>query len=185
MTLDELGNLGEFIAAIATLITLGYLAIQIRQNTAQQRREELISIQHGQNGVLALLQDPGLAEAYVRTAGGRDVSPGQRLRAQNWILQYLNHFQIVHDLHQSGALDEEQYRLWEGFAVAVVAPVGIRQWWEEEDGRLAFHSEVREIIDARLQDEANPPLPVTKMWSSFDVDAWEQAEREGPDETDR
>jgi hypothetical protein len=33
VTIEELGNLGDLIAAIATLITLAYLAVQIRQNT--------------------------------------------------------------------------------------------------------------------------------------------------------
>lgn len=33
MTIEDLGNIGELIAAIATLITLAYLAVQIRQNT--------------------------------------------------------------------------------------------------------------------------------------------------------
>jgi hypothetical protein len=33
VTLEELGNLGDLIAAIATLITLVYLAVQIRLNT--------------------------------------------------------------------------------------------------------------------------------------------------------
>ena len=178
MTLEQLGNIGEFVAALATLVTLAYLAAQIRQNTAQQRREELVSIQHGQNGVIGQLQDPALAEAYVRTASGRSATPSQELRAVNWVLQYLNHFQIVHDLHLSGALDDEQYRLWEGFAVAVVAPPGIRRWWDEEDGRLAFHSDVREIVDARLRDEENPPVPINEMWSAWNVDAWDAAARE-------
>ena len=33
--LDELGNLGDFIGGVAVLVTLVYLAIEIRQNTAQ------------------------------------------------------------------------------------------------------------------------------------------------------
>ena len=32
MTIQELGSLGELIAAIATVITLAYLALQIRQS---------------------------------------------------------------------------------------------------------------------------------------------------------
>jgi len=173
LTLGELGSLGEFVAAFATLITLAYLAVQVRQNTAQQRREELVSIQHGQNSVVSALQDPELAEAYVRAASGRGASASQQMRAQSWVIQYLNHFQVVHDLHGTGALDEEQYRLWEGFAVAVVAPPGIRNWWEEEEGRLGFHSEVREIIDARLRDEKNPPPVITEMWSAWNVVNWD------------
>ena len=41
------------------------------------------------------------------------------------------------------------------------------------------------VSDARLQDEAHPPLRVTKKESPFDVYVWEQMEREGPYETDR
>tara|TARA_B100000767_G_C19501132_1_gene424340 strand:- start:433 stop:540 length:108 start_codon:yes stop_codon:yes gene_type:complete len=33
MSLHDLGNLGELIAALATAFTLGYLAIQLKQNT--------------------------------------------------------------------------------------------------------------------------------------------------------
>lgn len=33
MTVEQLGNIGEFVAAIATVITIIYLAFQLRQNT--------------------------------------------------------------------------------------------------------------------------------------------------------
>jgi len=33
ITIQDLGSIGELIAAIATIATLAYLAIQIRQNT--------------------------------------------------------------------------------------------------------------------------------------------------------
>ena len=178
MTIPELGALGEFFGSILTLVTLAYLAIQIRQNTAQQKREELVSIQHGQNSVVAQLRDPRVLGAFVRGAGSRDSSIEDRGTAQNWVIQYLNHFQIIHDLHKSGALDEEQYQLWAGFAVAMVAPAGIRRWWDDEDGRLAFHSGVREMIDQRLHDTENPPRPITEMWTIFNPDAWESASRE-------
>lgn len=177
MTIQDLGSLGELIAAIATVVTLVYLAAQIRQNTAQQKREELISIQHGQNDVIAQLRDPRVFGAYVRAAAGRDPSVEDWGTAFAWVVQYLNHFQVVHDLHRNGALDEEQYRLWAGYAVSIVAPAGIRRWWDEENGRLAFHSEVREMIDERLDDPDDPPTPLTELWSFFGPDAWESASR--------
>ena len=177
MTIVELGALGEFLGSILTLATLAYLAIQIRQNTVQQKREELISIQHGQNRVIAQLQDPRVFGAYVRTAGGRASSIEDRGTSFAWVVQYLNHFQIVHDFYRSGSLDEEQYQLWAGFAVAIIAPTGIRRWWEEEDGRLAFHTEVREMIDQRLNDPANPPFALLETWTQFSPEAWASASR--------
>ena len=175
MTIVELGALGEFLGSILTIVTLVYLAIQIRQNTAQQKREELVSIQHGQNAVVGQLRDPRVMGAYVRTATDRNPSIEDRGTCFSWVVQYLNHFQVIHELHEGGALDEEQYQLWVGFAVSIIAPIGMRQWWDEEDGRLAFHSEVLELIDRRLADAENPPVPLTNMWSQFSGDAWESA----------
>ena len=37
MTLEDLGNIGEFIAAIGVIVSLVYLATQIRQNTRAVR----------------------------------------------------------------------------------------------------------------------------------------------------
>lgn len=167
MTISELGALGELLGAVLTLGTLIYLAVQIRQNTAQQKREELTAIQHGQNSVLALLQNPQLMGAFARGCAGNNPSIDDRRVAVMWVLQYLNHFQIVHDLHKTRGLTEEQYQLWVGFAVAVVAPVHIRRWWDEEGGKFAFHTEVRDLIERRLHDTSNPPVALTDMWSVF------------------
>ncbi len=118
MTIQDLGALGELIAAIATLVTLAYLAAQVRQNTAQQRREELVSVQHGQNEVVRQLQDPRVMGAYVRTAGERGATIEDRGTSFAFVVQYLNHFQVVQETHQRGTMDPEQYELWAGFAVA-------------------------------------------------------------------
>ena len=111
MTVVELGSIGEFVGSIVVLVTLIYLARQIRQNTAQQKREETISIQHGQNRVLSQMTDPAMVRAYVRTADG-DVpaSVEDEARAITWVLQYLNQFQIVYDLHHDGTLDRGALR---------------------------------------------------------------------------
>jgi hypothetical protein len=175
MTIQDLGSLGELVAALATLVTLVYLATQIRQNTAQQQREEMLSIQHGQNEVVRQLQDPSVMGSYVRTATNRNPSIEDRGTAFAFLIQYLNHFQVVHALYERGALDEEQYSLWLGFAVALVAPPGTQRWWDEENGRLGFHAGVRGAIDARLRDAQDPPVPITEMWSQFDGDAWAKA----------
>ncbi len=37
MTLEDLGNLGEFLGAIGVIVTLVYLAVQVRQNTRMMR----------------------------------------------------------------------------------------------------------------------------------------------------
>lgn len=176
MTVIELGAFGEFLGSIVTIATLIYLSIQVRQNTAQQRREESVSIQHGQNSVMAQMQDPRIVRAYARAAdGGLSASAADRSMTIVWLIQYLNHFQIVYDLHQEGTLDRERYELWEGFAIRLVAPKGIREWWDGESGKLGFMPEVRDLIDRKLEDKTDPPVPMNEMWSIFDAKTWDSS----------
>jgi hypothetical protein len=164
VTITELGAIGEFVGAIVVIATLVYLSIQVRQNTAQQKREETISVQRGQNEVIGHLMDPDIAGAYVRAADGDiPVSGRDRTVAITFVLLYVNQFQIVYDLHKDGTLQADRCDLWESFAVSIVAGKGIRRWWDEESGRLAFTSPVRDLIDQKLRDTANPPLPISEI----------------------
>ena len=51
VTLSELGAIGEFLGSILTLITLVYLAIQVRQNTRH------VQAQMGHDGWLSVKDD--------------------------------------------------------------------------------------------------------------------------------
>jgi hypothetical protein len=112
VTIVELGDMDEFLGSILTIGTLAYLAVGIRKATGQQWCEVLISVQQGQNSAIAQLRDPHVFGAYVRTAGGRDPSIEDWGTAIAWVVQYLNHFQIVHELYWSGAMKEKEYPLW-------------------------------------------------------------------------
>ena len=52
MTLQDIGNIGEFVAAVATLATLIYLAVQIRQNTDSVKAAAAQSVLEAPNQAL-------------------------------------------------------------------------------------------------------------------------------------
>jgi hypothetical protein len=173
MNWDAVGAVGELLGALVVVVTLGYLAIQIRQNTAQQKREETVSIQRGQNEVIAQLNDPKLVRSYAITAAeGRAANPEDRVRAIIWLVQYLNHFQIVYDLHQLGSLDEDRYKFWENLAVGWVASKGLREWWDEDNGKIAFMPEIRSLLDSKLNDPNKVPIGSNEIWDIFDANSW-------------
>jgi hypothetical protein len=173
MNWEAIGAIGEVLGALVVVITLGYLAVQIRQNTAQQKREETVSIQRGQNEVVSQLTDPVMVRSYAMTAEkGRAANPEDRSRAIFWLVQYVNHFQIVHDLYQLGSLDEDRYKFWESIAVSSVASKGLREWWDEDNGKLAFMPEIRSLIDSKLNDPNNVPDGSNEIWDIFNADSW-------------
>ena len=65
MSLEDLGNIGEFIAAIAVVLSLIYLAVQIRQNTRSVRMASHYAVMSEfRTNIRVLTQDPELASAY-------------------------------------------------------------------------------------------------------------------------
>ena len=80
MTIAELGSVGEFIGSIVVLITLVYLAIQVRQNTRH------VQAQMGHDGWLANTHDEiakfgdGAAEALARVDLGEEVLSDKDLK---------------------------------------------------------------------------------------------------------
>ena len=82
MTLQDLGNIGELIAAIATLATLVYLALQIRANTRSVRAESRRSEMQTTAAILQpLIADPQVARLFHEgLADLSNLSPEDRTR---------------------------------------------------------------------------------------------------------
>jgi hypothetical protein len=176
MSWEAIGAISETVGALAVVITLVYLAAQIRQSNSQQKREEIVSIQNGQNKLVEQLRDPFLVRAYSRFADGEAAATViERTNAIFWVIQYLNHFEIVLDLYQNGSLDADRYKHWETIALSIVAGKGARDWWEES-GRSAFPRKLRDVIDKRLDDTDNPPVPIITAWDIFRVESWTNVE---------
>ena len=85
MTLQDLGSIGEFVAAIATLATLAYLALQIRQNTGAPRAQTTAAVaSEMQRNLLALAECDALAQAFVKAAQSAELSPVEITRLLMW-----------------------------------------------------------------------------------------------------
>jgi hypothetical protein len=71
VSLDDLGNIGEAIGAVAVVVSLVYLASQIRQNTRAVRATAVdSSIGHSMDVRKSLYESDALARIY--TAGSND-----------------------------------------------------------------------------------------------------------------
>jgi len=140
MTITELGALGEFVGAIGVVITLIYLAIQIRQNTRAMEESRRLALAQTYQLRADALQDmlvraansehvgPILAKlteaGYPEDIGSLDqLSPGERGRFRQWQIAQHVHWDNMFYQYQQGFLDEEYYR--EEFVVRVrrLAPV--------------------------------------------------------------
>ena len=89
MTLEDLGNVGEFVGALAVVASLIYLAIQVRQNTkqmAENGKEAKLAaleraVQTASQFRFAMIRDAGVADIWLRGSRGlRDLNEQEALR---------------------------------------------------------------------------------------------------------
>jgi len=147
MTIHDLGSLGEFIAAIATLGTLVYLAIQIRQNTRFIRASSFQSSSRDTFDIIdRVALDPELNRVYF--AGTRDyasMSPEDRRRFGTYMSSLVGRWENLVFQGEQGVLDPTQFSFfYENLRVAFAQP-GTRQWWEK--ARHLFRPEVQRVVE--------------------------------------
>jgi hypothetical protein len=149
-SIQGLSALGDLVGSAAVLVTLIYVAYQIRQNsiiarTAGQR--ELLR-NYG-DWVQLTTTHPDLVNVLRKAlADWESATPEEQERANGWMLstallaeqaQYLWHDKLMH---------ERSYKRAIGLAVSVASTPGGRKWWSH--ARNALGDDVSELIDDEL-----------------------------------
>ena len=148
--LEDLGNLGDFIGGLAVIVTLIYVAAQVRQNTAAVRAASRLEIASGYRASNRLLMDPETARAYTQGLREYPNMPfKERTLFGNVLADHGVFFQGVFALHEAGQLDDETYDAYLEWFTCNVATPGGTAWWEEI-GRPIFVKSPVKAVDARL-----------------------------------
>ncbi len=150
MTLQDLGSIGEFVAAIATLLTLIYLAAQIRQNTRAVRSTAFQQVVDSFSEIsLAIGLNREVSEIFDRADKGlSSLDSVEQRRHWSILLSFFRRAESVFFQSEQGTL---QFESWEGireFLRSVLQSQGARQFWDENS--FAFNSRFRTFIESEL-----------------------------------
>jgi hypothetical protein len=111
MSFEVLGNVGDFIGGFAVIVSLLYLALQIRQNTRAIRSSSYHqAAEQTWNYCLAVAQDGSLAELLHRRAAGAPLSPSEQIRIGSADQALIFGFENMLRLHEEGLVDPD---VWE------------------------------------------------------------------------
>lgn len=156
MSIDQLGSLGEFVAAIATLATLAYLAYQIKQNTVSIRSQSRFHALDTLNADMNALADSdrwSFSQSVMQ--GEADENDYQR---HSWIFaSWMCHLETMHFDLADGILPASfaptlDHRLRLAFGSS---PLSVSYW---EEHRPLFTKEFQAYVDdmrRRLETESS------------------------------
>jgi hypothetical protein len=114
MNWEALGAIGEIVGAVAVILTLGYLALQIRQNTAAVATSTYDSVITGYNELnLTIASDPDLARiVHVGMYTPSSLDENERIRFAFIIRAVSNQYLKLLRLHEKGALPPDEWKTW-------------------------------------------------------------------------
>ena len=147
MTIEQLGSTGEFIAALATLATLVYLAVQIRQNTASVRSASAQQILQGIAEFNQFLSsDPSLVGLWLRGLGDPDaLSEQEWLRFLAVASSFVLRMELMFINHREGLLPVQ---IWEAQVNSMrhMFAMPAMQRWFSEFGSMV-HVDFRQFVE--------------------------------------
>lgn len=161
MNLQDLASIGELVGGIAVLITLLYLAYQLKQNTTVERasaqRDLLCQIREWWH---LSLEHPFLFEVIRRGLDDwESLTAEEKDQFNAWAWSFLNIVEQAELMRGEGFANESSYKGFLQAFVALAATPGGSVWWSYSRNVIEDHMSL--VIDAELKSRS-PDLPTWK-----------------------
>ena len=159
MTFEALGNVGDFIGGIGVVVTLAYLALQIRQNSSALKAASAQAVLGALTQSIASVASSSAA-SRVAILGQTDfdqLSEDEQLQFALWLLGWFRVFEQAHQQFMAGVLDPVQ---WKGHAAQIESTMqsaAVRRWWVVR--RMLFDPDFRRFIEDLPVESSLPGLP--------------------------
>jgi len=147
MNWEAIGAVGEVLGALGVIATLGYLAVQIRQNTRSVRSAAYQAAVASSVEVAAMFaSSETLSEAFSK--GFRDfedLEGPERYRFQAYAYGLFRSYENLFYQHTQGAIESD---LWLGFHNMLQRDInvtGFAAWWDSQ--RNVFSPEFQRYVD--------------------------------------
>ena len=150
MTIQDLGSIGELLAAIATIATLMYLALQIKGNAAATRAEARRSLDvSGYDVVRQIAIEPDTMHLFaVGLAKPETLPPEQTLRFHFLMSYFFTSIDSAFRESQMGTMSDDQVAAQLERNRQMLDTPGGAFWWKA-NSRM-FSQDFRDFMEGRL-----------------------------------
>ncbi len=157
MTLDQVVAISQSVAAAGVILSLVFLAVQLRQNTRAVRASSIQSLVQSLSDTAAFNVDneylvPILLKANTQPEG---LSEEERARLHFWFVMAIRRFEGVYFQRKLGLVDPEISDGFERSHLSILASNSGQTWWA--DGKKIFNSGFVAYVDTQLRkgDQVN------------------------------
>ena len=110
MNWDAIGAVGEIVGAVAVVLSLVYLAIQIKNQNFEAKAATIQQVLQNNSTTISQLQDPELAKIWLVGTENLDaLSDVDRLRFVIYVTTIMRFYENAYFQWRSGRLDDESW----------------------------------------------------------------------------
>lgn len=154
--LESLANLGEIVGAIAVVVSLIYLAVQVRQNTRAQRLENSSRVLDRTAAMQAALsRDPAMSALFSKgVSDPSKLTPKERVQFTWAMYEFFGAFEFMFLAAKDHSIPEEIWQRWSSAAAWWLTFPGVQAWWGARPIPFAdsFTSYVESLLDDNPTD---------------------------------
>jgi hypothetical protein len=158
MNWEALGAISEFLGAIAVVVSLIYVAAQIRQNSRETKLLRTQSLISANTQVNVLMAD-NAELAHITQEGFLDyngLSVDEQWRFGCLVFFVLNQYDFAYHQFVGGQLEETFWKRMDYELPLFLGLPGGREWWEKDKPRLS--KEFAEYLDTRIAEFPRPDV---------------------------
>lgn len=153
MNWEAVGAIAELCGAIAVVVTLVYLALQVNQNTVAMKGTTIDAVTD------RIFQEQrwaaDLAEVFFKIESDpKSVTPPERIKYLSWISAGLRNRQNEFFQHQQGSLDDQ---IWDATIRTIplfLSEPSARAWWDSGRSSL-FADDFRIFVNGILEENSD------------------------------
>jgi hypothetical protein len=150
--LQTLANIGEIIGAITVVLSLIYVAVQIRQSTQAQRTENYSRATDRLAALQSLLsQDDEFSTIFSRgVLDTTKLTSQQRIRFTWSLYEAFGAFEFMFHASETDSIPEEVWGRWSAAVAWWLSFPGVQSWWAARP--IPFTDSFTSFVESLLED---------------------------------
>ena len=156
MNWDAIGAIGEIVGATAVVISLMYLAVQVRIQNKESKNATIVQLTEQWNALLTFTsQSDEQATVWVEGLQGNISNDVERVRFYAIASSFMHISESLYLQHLDGRLDSRVWRGLEGRLDDVATTKGMRQFWVAR--KNWFSVEFGQYIESKISSSSLEP----------------------------
>jgi hypothetical protein len=166
MNWDAIGAIGQMLGSLAVLITLVYLALQVRQNTLTHRATAHMGRYAFAREQIGMMTNPTTAALALKGLSDSDTyTEIEAWQCHSLLMAFIIGSEEMFWLHDQGSLDEDAFNAQMAVLLQNLGSGAFRASWET--GKFTLLPAFVVFVEQKLSTlPRSTPMPFLEVWNS-------------------